>query len=90
MIAPAVICNMIRSRGASSSAANRVQYEAFSKCLRKFDFTKYKGKVVNINVNAGNPHVTEQIKTLVNVNFVKNSYLLPRRNTIMARNYRQI
>ncbi len=59
-------------RGSGSSVANRVQYEAFSKCLRKFDFSKYKGKVVNINVNAGNPHVTEQIKTLVNVILVKN------------------
>jgi hypothetical protein len=59
-------------RGSSSSVVNRVQYEAFSKCLRKFDFSKYKGKVVNINISAGNPHVTEQIKALVNVNFVKN------------------
>jgi hypothetical protein len=59
-------------RGSSSSVVNRVQYEAFSKCLRKFDFSKYKGKVVNINISAGNPLVTEQIKALVNVIFVKN------------------
>jgi len=59
-------------RGSGSSVVNRVQYDASAKCLRKFDFSKYKGKVVNVNINAGNPHVTGQIKTLVNVIFVKN------------------
>ncbi len=66
-------------RGFGSSVVNRVQYEAFSKCLRKFDFSKYKGKVVNINVSAGNPHVTEQIKTLVNVIFVKNGIFVSKK-----------
>src|ERR1039457_3858978 len=66
-------------RGSGSSVVNRVQYEAFSKCLRKFDFSKYKGKVVNINIGAGNPHVTEQIKTLLNVIFVKNGIFTPKK-----------
>jgi len=66
-------------RGSSSSVVNRVQYDAFNKCLRKVDFSKYKGKVVNINVNAGNPHVTEQIKTLLNVYFIKNGILTPKK-----------
>lgn len=64
-------------RGSSSSVVNRVQYEAISKCLKKLDFTKYKGKIVNINVSAGNAHVTEQIKTLLNVIFVKNGIFAP-------------
>lgn len=65
-------------RGSSSSIANRVQLEAFDKCMDKFDFNKYKGKTVDIKIYAANDHVTEQIKNLVNIQFIKNSIQIPK------------
>ncbi len=65
-------------RGSSSSIVNRVQLEAFDKCLQKFDFSKYKGKVVATNVYAANDHVKEQILSLLNISFIKNGILTPK------------
>jgi hypothetical protein len=66
-------------RGSSSSVVNRVQYEAFRKCIERFDFSKYKGKVVNCTIAAGNQQVTDQVRTLMNVAFIKNGILVPRK-----------
>ncbi len=65
-------------RGSSSSIVNRVQMEAFDKCLLKFDFSKYKGKVVASKVYAANDHVKEQITSLLNISFIKNGILVPK------------
>lgn len=65
-------------RGSSSSIVNRVQFEAFNKCLEQFDFSKYKGKALDVSVYAANSHVTEQIKTILNVLFIKNGILVPK------------
>ena len=64
-------------RGASSSLVNRVQLEAFDSCLRQFDFTKYRGNVVEAVVYAANDHVKQQITTLVHIVFIKNGILTP-------------
>jgi hypothetical protein len=64
-------------RGSSSSVVNRVQYEAFGKCIERFDFSKYKGKVVHCTIAAGNQQVTDQVRTLINVAFIKNGILVP-------------
>ena len=69
-------------RGSSSSIVNRVQLEAFDKCLKQFDFEKYKGKIVEVTVYAANDHVKEQITTLLNLFFVKNWILTPKQEFI--------
>jgi len=66
-------------RGSGSSVVNRVQYEAFKKCIERFDFSKYKGKIVNCTVTAGNQQVTDQVKTLMNIAFIQNGVLVPRK-----------
>jgi len=66
-------------RGSGSSVVNRVQYEAFKKCIERFDFSKYKGKIVNCTVTAGNQQVTDQVKTLMNIAFIQNGILVPRK-----------
>jgi hypothetical protein len=65
-------------RGSSSSIVNRVQLEAFDKCLQQFDFARYRGKVVEVVVYAANDHVKDQITTLLNVLIMKNGILTPK------------
>ncbi len=67
-------------RGSGSSVVNRVQYEAFKKCIERFDFSKYKGKIVNCTVMAGNQQVTDQVRTLMNIAFIQNGILVPRKS----------
>lgn len=66
-------------RGSSSSIANQVQIEGIKKSLEQFDFSKYKGKTVDIEITAGNNQVEIQISTLLNIIFIKEGILTPKK-----------
>lgn len=66
-------------RGGSSSVVNQVQLESIRKCLERFDFLKYRKKIVDIEVNAPNEFVTQQINTLMNIIFIKNEIKSPKK-----------
>jgi hypothetical protein len=52
-------------RGDDSSIINLTQYESFSKCLGRFDLTKYRDSEITYSLNAPNDFVATQINSLV-------------------------
>lgn len=66
-------------RGSSSSIANQVQLEGIKKCIEQFDFSKYRGKIVDVAIIAGNSQVETQLSTLLNIIFIKEGILTPKK-----------